>query len=105
MRGLSIILPPETTPARRFFADNPEREIFIATLNAVVKLYNLLCHAYFLMDNHNHRMIEITDANLFNGMRLMNGIYTQRYSRRHGKEIPYLMNNPAASYRELSSSK
>jgi hypothetical protein len=35
------------------------------------------------MDNHYHLMIETPDANLSIGMRQINGMYTQRYNRRH----------------------
>lgn len=68
---------------KKIFADNQDREIFIAALGAVVKRYNWLCHAYCLMDNHYHLMIETPDANLSIGMRQLNGIYTQKYNRRH----------------------
>jgi putative transposase len=43
----------------------------------------LVCHAYCLMDNHYHIMLETPDANLSIGMRQLNGVYTQRYNRRH----------------------
>ena len=68
---------------KKIFADNQDREIFIATLSAVVKRYNWFCHAYCLMDNHYHLMIETPDANLSIGMRQLNGIYTQKYNARH----------------------
>jgi hypothetical protein len=35
------------------------------------------------MDNHYHLVIETPEANLSKGMRQLNGIYTQRYNRRH----------------------
>ncbi len=35
------------------------------------------------MDNHYHLLIETPDANLSIGMRQLNGIYTQKYNRRH----------------------
>jgi len=37
------------------------------------------------MDNHYHLMIETPDANLSIGMRQMNGMYTQKYNRRHNR--------------------
>ena len=49
-------------------------------LKTVIKKYNWLCHAYCLMDNHYHLMIETPDANLSRGMRQLNGIYTQKYN-------------------------
>mgnify|MGYP002075353023 CR=1 FL=1 len=45
--------------------------------------FHWLCHAYCLMDNHYHLVIETPEANLARGMRQLNGIYTQRYNRRH----------------------
>ena len=69
----------------RIFSDNQDRETFLSILGTVVKRYNWLCHAYCLMDNHYHCMIETPDGNLSVGMRQLNGIYTQRYSRRHDK--------------------
>ena len=69
----------------RIFSDDQDREIFLSTLDAVVTRYNWLCHAYCLMDNHYHLMVETPDANLSIGMRQLNGVYTQRYNRRHRK--------------------
>ena len=70
---------------RNIFADDQDREIFLFVLDSVIKKYNWLCHAYCLMDNHYHLMIETPDANLSIGMRQLNGVYTQRYNRRHNE--------------------
>jgi REP element-mobilizing transposase RayT len=69
----------------KIFSDDQDREIFLSIFGAVVKRYNWLCHAYCLMDNHYHFMIETPDANLSIGMRQLNGIYTQKYNRRYHK--------------------
>jgi hypothetical protein len=37
------------------------------------------------MDNHYHLLIDTPDGNLSIGMRQLNGIYTQRFNRRHGR--------------------
>jgi putative transposase len=47
--------------------------------------HNWLCHAYCLMDNHFHTVIETADANLSAGMRQLNGVYTQWHNRTHGR--------------------
>ena len=70
---------------RKIFRDHQDRETFLETLASVVKRYNWLCHAYCLMDNHYHLIIETMDANLSMGMRQLNGVYTQRYNRRDDK--------------------
>ena len=37
------------------------------------------------MTNHYHLMIETPQANLCRGMRQLNGMYTQRFNRKHGR--------------------
>jgi putative transposase len=68
---------------KKIFSDDQDREKFLGVLESVIKRYNWICHAYCLMDNHYHLLIETPDANLSIGMRQLNGIYTQLYNRRH----------------------
>ncbi|MFT6099503.1 MAG: REP element-mobilizing transposase RayT [Arenicella sp.] len=65
------------------YDDDADRRLFIETLGHVCESYNWDCHAYCLMSNHYHLMIETPDANLSKGMRHLNGVYTQSYNRRH----------------------
>jgi putative transposase len=65
-----------------FFAD-ADRALFLNTLSWVVRRYGWICHAYCLMANHYHLLIETPKANLSIGMRQLNGIYTQSFNRRH----------------------
>ncbi len=65
------------------FDDNGDRKAFLEILGKVVNRFNWLCHAYCLMNNHYHLVIETPQANLSKGMRQLNGIYTQVYNRRH----------------------
>ena len=65
-----------------FFTD-ADRELFLSTLSGVVRRYHWICHAYCLMANHYHLLIETPKANLSIGMRQLNGIYTQSFNRRH----------------------
>jgi putative transposase len=65
------------------FKDDHDRENFLGTLQRVNKRYHWLCHAYCLMDNHYHLLIETPDGNLSLGMRQLNGVYTQLFNRRH----------------------
>ena len=44
---------------------------------------NLLCHAYCLMGNHYHLLVETPDGNLSLAMRQLNGVYAQAFNRRH----------------------
>jgi len=44
-----------------------------------------VCHAYCLMGNHYHLLLETPDPNLSLGMRQLNGVYTQSFNRRHSR--------------------
>jgi len=68
---------------KAIFKDDEDRELFLDTLTKVNERYNWLCHAYCLMNNHYHLLIETPDGNLSKGMRHLNGIYTQRYNKRY----------------------
>ncbi len=65
------------------FKDDQDRINFLNTLQHVNKRYNWLCHAYCMMDNHYHLLIETPDGNLALGMRQLNGVYTQLFNKRH----------------------
>lgn len=67
------------------FLDDDDRIHFLRRLQEVVERYHWLCHAYCLMDNHYHLLIETPEPNLALGMRQLNGVYTQGFNRRHGR--------------------
>ena len=67
------------------FVNDVDREKFLAILTATISRYHWLCHAYCLMGNHYHLLLETPDPNLSLGMRMLNGVYTQAYNRIHGK--------------------
>lgn len=67
------------------YIDDEDRLNFLSLLSQVSKDYNWLIHAYCLMDNHYHLLIETPDGNLSRGMRQLNGVYTQISNRHHGK--------------------
>ncbi len=68
---------------KEIFRDNIDRESFLDILSKVNERYNWTCHAYCLMDNHYHIVVETPDGNLSLGMRQLNGFYTQTFNRRH----------------------
>lgn len=67
------------------FEDEQDREAFLEILYGVNVRYHWLCHAYCLMDNHYHLLIETLDGNLSIGMRQLNGVYTQWFNKIHGR--------------------
>ncbi len=64
------------------FPEEEDRSAFLDILSRVNERYRWLCHAYCLMDNHYHLMIETPEGNLSSGMRQLNGIYTQYLNKR-----------------------
>ena len=62
-----------------------DRMLFLAVLRQVNQRYHWLCHAYCLMENHYHLMIETPDGNLSLGMRQLNGVYTQAFNKRRNR--------------------
>ena len=67
------------------FLSDGDRGSFLDVLAEVVRVFNWADHAYCLMDNHYHLLVETPDGNLSKGMRHLNGVYTQRFNRQHGR--------------------
>ena len=67
------------------YLDDVDREAFDAVLAEVCERFNWAIHAGCQMTNHYHLLIETPDANLSAGMRQLNGLYTQRFNRRHAR--------------------
>ena len=65
------------------YESDADRSAFIDLLGDVCDTCNWVCHAYCLMSNHYHLLIETPEANVSKGMRQLNGVYTQLYNRSH----------------------
>lgn len=65
-----------------YFSDQ-DREVWLGVLGEVCRRFNWLCHAYCLMTNHYHLVVETPEGNLSQGMRQLNGVYTQYVNRTH----------------------
>ncbi|MBI3343674.1 MAG: transposase [Gammaproteobacteria bacterium] len=65
------------------YADDSDRQQFLSLLQNTVERYDWYCHAYCLMDNHYHLLIETHAPTLSKGMKFLNGTYTQYYNRQH----------------------
>ena len=65
-----------------YFVDE-DRDAFLSCFARTCERHGWLCHAYCLMSNHYHLLIETTDATLSKGMKYLNGTYTQQFNRRH----------------------
>jgi len=65
------------------YLDDADRNLFLETLGDVIGRFGWMCHAWRLMSNHYHLVIETPNSNLSLGMRQLNGVYTQRFNRSH----------------------
>jgi len=60
-----------------------DRRDWLGVLGVVCRRFNWTVHAWCQMTNHFHLLVETPDGNLGQGMRHLNGAYTQRFNRRH----------------------
>ncbi|TAL49655.1 transposase [Patescibacteria group bacterium] len=65
------------------FLNDQDRFVFLEKLVKTIKHHNWICHAYCLMGNHYHLLIETIEANLSAGMRDLNKDYSQTFNRLH----------------------
>jgi putative transposase len=65
------------------FLDHHDRSQFLSTFDRACEKTGWLTHAYCLMTNHFHLVIETAQANLALGMQWLLGTYAQSFNRRH----------------------
>ena len=70
---------------RRIFADEKDRLQFIELLEEGTERFGLRPHAYVLMDNHYHLLVETPQTNLSQAMQWLGVSYTMWFNRRHGR--------------------
>jgi putative transposase len=68
---------------RVVFRDDADRELFLSILGRTVELFRWKLHAWVLMGNHYHLLVETPEPTLSRGMRQLGGLYTQAFNRRH----------------------
>jgi len=67
------------------FLNDHDRRRFLKIYQDVVERQLWETYAWCLMDNHFHLVIETPEPNLSEGMRLLNGIYTQYFNNNKGR--------------------
>ena len=65
------------------FKDDFDRNVFLQTLEQLCQRTGFIIHAYVLMPNHYHFLLETPEPNLVDGMKWFQGTYTQRFNLRH----------------------
>jgi REP element-mobilizing transposase RayT len=68
---------------KRIFWDDRDRECFVETFGEACGKAGWQVHAYCLMPNHFHLVVETPQGNLVAGMKWLLGTYTGRFNRRH----------------------
>ena len=68
---------------RDIYRDDQDRFLFLEKLRMSLDIYGVRLHAYVLMKNHFHLIVETPKANLSEFMRHFNIVYTGAYNRRH----------------------
>lgn len=66
---------------KRIFEEDDDRNVFLARLGEVCGRCGWRIHAWVLMGNHFHLLIETPEANLVDGMKWLLGTYSQGWNR------------------------
>ena len=74
---------------KAIYQNEADHQAFLDLMAQVCERFNWVVHAYCLMTNHYHLLLETPDANLSDGMRQLNGVYTQTFNRTH-KRVGHL---------------
>ena len=96
---------------RDIFLCDDGRRLFLATVKEVCEQTGWILHAFVLMNNHYHWLLETPEPNLVAGMKWFQGTYTQRFnamfrSRGHlfqgrYKALPVEAGRDASYFREV----
>ena len=70
---------------KEIFRDDEDRSLFLRLLARMARRFTWRIHAFVLMGNHYHLLLDTPEPNLSRGMRELNGIYTQRFNKRHDR--------------------
>jgi len=65
--------------------DDGDRQAWVELLGDTCLRCNWRVHAWCLMTNHYHLLLEVPEGNLSIGMRQLNGVWSQQFNRRHGR--------------------
>jgi REP element-mobilizing transposase RayT len=68
------------------YLEDEDYEVSLGTLAEVTNVYHAVIHAYCLMTNHYHLLVETPKANLGQILKHVIGLYTQRYNRKYKKD-------------------
>jgi putative transposase len=67
------------------FTDGRSRERLLSIAASVIEDHDWICHAWVLMDNHFHFLLQTNEPNLGEGMQVLNATYAQWFNRYVGR--------------------
>jgi REP element-mobilizing transposase RayT len=70
---------------RRIVRDDIDRELWVAALGRAVLRTRTALHAWCLMTNHAHLLLDTPHGNVAQMMQLLNSSYARTFNRRHGR--------------------
>jgi putative transposase len=73
---------------RTVFRSDTDRRRFLKLLRECARRYEIVVHAYCLMGNHYHLLVQDNLGNLSRAMRHLNGVYTQGFNRLYHRDGP-----------------
>lgn len=73
---------------REVFRDDRDREHFLELLGEMVTRYRVVIHAYALMDNHWHGVVQTPEANLSGAMQWLHFSHAAWFNARHRRVGP-----------------
>jgi REP element-mobilizing transposase RayT len=65
--------------------DDLDRLFFAALLRSTVVVQDWICHAWCLLTNHFHLVVEAPRLRVSAGMKRINGLHAQRFNSRHAR--------------------
>lgn len=69
--------------SENIYLDKLDYKTFVELLQETSDAWNIRIAAYCLMPNHYHMLVYTPEGNISRAMRHINGVYTQRFNRRH----------------------
>src|SRR3989338_3504994 len=68
---------------KEIFRSSDDYELFLGLLKDCADRFDFLVHAWCLMPNHFHLLIETNDSNLSHAMKRLLGVYTMRFNNKY----------------------
>ncbi|MEW6487183.1 MAG: helix-turn-helix domain-containing protein [Thermodesulfobacteriota bacterium] len=88
--GALYLATARSLPRQRLFRDAAEVEDFLSRLPELAAAFGVRCHAFCLLPNHYHLLLETPRPNLSRALHRLNAGYTAGVNARRGRRGPLL---------------